>query len=31
MREDELAVVPLLQLGLSSGTFDLAWLFPAGC
>jgi hypothetical protein len=25
MREDELAVVPLLQLGLSSGTFDLAW------
>jgi adenylate cyclase len=26
MREDELEVVPLLQLGLSSGTFDLAWL-----
>ena len=29
MREDELAVVPLLRLGLSSGTFDLAWLPPA--
>ena len=30
MREDELAVVPLLQLGLSSGTFDLAWLARLG-
>jgi adenylate cyclase len=30
MREDELAVVPLLQLGLSSGTFDLAWLTRLG-
>ena len=30
MREDELAVVPLLRLGLSSGTFDLAWLTRLG-
>jgi hypothetical protein len=30
MREDELAVVPLLQLGLSRGTFDLAWLTRLG-
>src|SRR5215204_1698944 len=30
MREDELAVVPLLQLGLSSGIFDLAWLTRLG-
>jgi adenylate cyclase len=30
MREDELAVVPLLQLGLSSATFDLAWLTRLG-
>jgi hypothetical protein len=30
MREDELAVVPLLQLGLASGTFDLAWLTRLG-
>jgi len=30
MREDELEVVPLLQLGLSSGTFDLAWLSRLG-
>ena len=30
VREDELAVVPLLQLGLSSGTFDLAWLTRLG-
>jgi adenylate cyclase len=30
MREDELDVVPLLQLGLSSGTFDLAWLTRLG-
>jgi adenylate cyclase len=30
MRVDELAVVPLLQLGLSSGTFDLAWLTRLG-
>jgi adenylate cyclase len=30
MREDELAVVPLLQLGLSSGIFDLAWLSRLG-
>jgi adenylate cyclase len=30
MREDELAVVPLLQLGLSSGVFDLAWLTRIG-
>jgi adenylate cyclase len=30
MREDELEVVPLLQLGLASGTFDLAWLARVG-
>jgi adenylate cyclase len=30
MREDELAVVPLLRLGLASGTFDLAWLTRLG-
>jgi len=30
MREDELAVVPLLQLALSSRTFDLAWLTRLG-
>jgi adenylate cyclase len=30
MREDELAVVPLLQLALASGTFDLAWLTRLG-
>ena len=30
MREDELVVVPLLQLGLSSGAFDLAWLTRLG-
>jgi adenylate cyclase len=30
MREDELAVVPLLELGLSSGAFDLAWLTRLG-
>jgi class 3 adenylate cyclase len=30
MREDELDVVPLLALGLSSGTFDLAWLTRLG-
>jgi adenylate cyclase len=30
MREDELAVVPLLRLGLSSGTLDLAWLTRLG-
>jgi adenylate cyclase len=30
MREDELTVVPLLKLGLSSGTFDLAWLTRLG-
>src|SRR5919106_2440963 len=30
MREDELDVVPLLQVGLSSGTFDLAWLTRLG-
>jgi adenylate cyclase len=30
IREDELAVVPLLQLGLSSGVFDLAWLARLG-
>ena len=30
MREDELAVVPLLQLALSSGTFDPAWLTRLG-
>ena len=30
MREDELEVVPLLQLGLASRTFDLAWLTRLG-
>jgi adenylate cyclase len=30
MREDELAVVPLLQLGFSSGVLDLAWLTRLG-
>jgi adenylate cyclase len=30
MREDELEVVPLLQLGLSSGLFDLTWLTRLG-
>jgi adenylate cyclase len=30
MREDELEVVPLLQLGLSRGIFDLAWLTRLG-
>jgi adenylate cyclase len=30
MREDELAVVPLLQLGLSSGILDRAWLTRLG-
>ncbi|HEU4397372.1 MAG TPA: adenylate/guanylate cyclase domain-containing protein [Actinomycetota bacterium] len=30
MREDELAVVPLLRLGLSSGIFDRAWLTRLG-
>jgi adenylate cyclase len=30
MREDELEIVPLLQLGLSSGIFDLAWLTRIG-
>src|SRR6266540_4226495 len=30
MRVDELEVVPLLQLGLSSGVFDLAWLSRLG-
>ncbi|HTE68905.1 MAG TPA: hypothetical protein VK942_09150, partial [Actinomycetes bacterium] len=30
MREDELEVVPLLRLGLSSGIFDLAWLTRLG-
>jgi hypothetical protein len=30
MREDELAVVPLLRLGLASGIFDLAWLARLG-
>jgi adenylate cyclase len=30
MREDELAVVPLLQHGFSSGIFDLAWLARLG-
>jgi adenylate cyclase len=30
MREDELAVVPVLQLGLSSGIFDPAWLARLG-
>ena len=30
MREDELEIVPLLQLGLSRGIFDLAWLTRLG-
>jgi adenylate cyclase len=30
MREDELAVVPLLQVGVSSGILDLAWLSRLG-
>src|SRR5215218_9022736 len=30
MREDELAVVPLLRLGLASGIFDRAWLTRLG-
>jgi adenylate cyclase len=30
MREDELAVVPLLRLGLASGILDLAWLTRLG-
>jgi adenylate cyclase len=30
MREDELAVVPLLRLGLASGIFDVAWLARLG-
>jgi adenylate cyclase len=30
MREDELAVVPLVRLGLSDGTLDLAWLTRLG-
>jgi hypothetical protein len=30
IREDELEVVPLLQLGLSSGVLDLAWLTQLG-
>jgi class 3 adenylate cyclase len=30
MREDELAVVPLVQLGLSSGTLDRVWLTRLG-
>jgi adenylate cyclase len=30
MREDELQVVPLLQHGLASGVFDLAWLARLG-
>src|SRR5512132_405175 len=30
IREDELAVMPLLQLGLSSGVLDLAWLARLG-
>jgi adenylate cyclase len=30
MREDELAVVPLLQLGVSRGIFDRAWLTRLG-
>ena len=30
MREDELEIVPLLQLGLSGGIFDLAWLTRLG-
>src|SRR5512132_3180619 len=30
MREDELAIVPLLRLGLASGIFDPAWLSRLG-
>jgi hypothetical protein len=30
IREDELEVVPLLQLGLSTGVLDLAWLIRMG-
>ena len=30
MREDELAVVPVLRLGLASGIFDVAWLARLG-
>jgi adenylate cyclase len=30
IREDELAIVPLLQLGLASGVFDPAWLARLG-
>src|SRR5215204_7761565 len=30
IREDELEIVPLLQLGLASGIFDLAWLTRVG-
>jgi adenylate cyclase len=30
IREDELEVVPLLQLGLSTGVLDLAWLIRIG-
>ena len=30
MREDELEIVPLVQLGLSSGIFDLDWLTRVG-
>jgi adenylate cyclase len=30
MREDELEIVPLLRLGVASGTFDLAWLTRLG-
>jgi adenylate cyclase len=30
MREDELEIVPLLQLGLSTGVLDLAWTTRAG-
>jgi len=30
IREDELEIVPLLRLGLATGTFDLAWLTRVG-
>jgi hypothetical protein len=30
IREDELEVVPLLQLGLSTGVLDEAWIFRVG-
>jgi adenylate cyclase len=30
IREDELEIVPLVQLGVSSGVFDLAWLTRLG-